>query len=168
MINDLEKLLPILKYVDETIFERQYGRIVQLMRLPLHTESINALLNFQDPNYNYKCFTFRDIHITPILEEYDMILDFSNNSHQIYFKQIFKNTTLEVVRLLCLGKVSQCRVADGGFRMKAIEARMKKNDEEGKLGNERYKLVAFAIFGLVLFPCENEDISLSYKCIYGI
>jgi hypothetical protein len=36
-----------------------------------------------------------------------------------------------------LGKVSQCRVADGGFRMKAIEARMKKNDEEGKLGNER-------------------------------
>jgi hypothetical protein len=77
-------------------------------------------------------------------------------------------------------------VADGRFRWKAIEARMKKNDEEGKLGNERYKLVAFAIFGqvlvilrrmmrkndeegkLVLFPCENEDISLSYKCIYGI
>jgi hypothetical protein len=52
--------------------------------------------------------------------------------------------------------------------MKAIEARMKKNDEEGKLGNERYKLVAFAIFGLVLFPSENEDISLSYKYIYGI
>jgi hypothetical protein len=53
--------------------------------------------------------------------------------------------------------------------MKAIEARMKKNDEEGKLGNERYKLVAFAICGLVLFPSENhEDISLSYKCIYGI
>jgi len=66
-----------------------------------------------------------------------MILDFSNNSHKIYFKQIFKNTTLEVVRLLCLRKVSQCRVADGGFRMKAIEARMKKNVEEGKLGNER-------------------------------
>jgi hypothetical protein len=40
-----------------------------------------------------------------------MILDFSN------FKQIFKNTTLEVVSLLCLRKVSQCRVADGGFRV---------------------------------------------------
>jgi hypothetical protein len=37
---------------------------------------------------------------------------------------------------------------------------MKKNVEEGKLGNEWYKLVAFAIFGLVLFPFEIGVISL--------
>ena len=37
------------------------------------------------------------------------------------------------------------------------------NDEEGKLGNERYKLVAFATFGLVLFPSEIKVISLKAK-----
>jgi hypothetical protein len=37
---------------------------------------------------------------------------------------------------------------------------MKKNVEEGKLGDERYKLVAFAILGLVLFPYEIGVISL--------
>jgi len=62
--------------------------------------------------------------------------------------------------LLCLGKISQCRLTNGGFKWKAIEARMKKNAEEGKLGNERYKLVAFAIFSLVPFPSEIGVISL--------
>jgi hypothetical protein len=79
---------------------------------------------------------------------------FSNNSHKIYLKQKFKETTLEVVNLLCLGKISQCKVANSGFKWKIIEARMKKNAKEGKLGDKWYKLVAFAIFGLVLFLYE--------------
>jgi len=37
---------------------------------------------------------------------------------------------------------------------------MKKNAKEGKLGAERYRLVAFAIFGLVLFLFEIKVISL--------
>ena len=35
MVNDLGKLLSIMEYVDETLFERRYGRITQLMRLPV-------------------------------------------------------------------------------------------------------------------------------------
>jgi hypothetical protein len=30
-----------------------------------------------------------------------------------------------------LGKINQCRVANGGFKWKAIEARMKKNLRKG-------------------------------------
>jgi len=37
---------------------------------------------------------------------------------------------------------------------------MKKNVEEGKLGDKQYRLVAFAIFGLVLFPSKIRVISL--------
>jgi hypothetical protein len=37
---------------------------------------------------------------------------------------------------------------------------MKENVEEGKLGDKQYKLVAFAIFGLVLFPYEIGVINL--------
>jgi hypothetical protein len=49
-----------------------------------------------------------------------------------------------------LEKINQYRVADEGFKWKIIEAKMKKNVEEGKLRDERYMLVAFTIFGLVL------------------
>jgi hypothetical protein len=37
---------------------------------------------------------------------------------------------------------------------------MKKNIEEGKLGDEQYRLVAFAIFGLVLLLSKIRVISL--------
>jgi hypothetical protein len=43
---------------------------------------------------------------------------------------------------------------------------MKKNVEEGKLGEERYRLVAFAIFGLVLFPSEIGVISLEAASVF--
>ena len=99
-------------------------------------------------------FYLREPNITPTLEEYERILDFINNSNKIYLRQKFKDTTSKVVNLLCLGRISQCRVADGGFKWKVIEARMKKNAKKGKLGDERYGLVVFAIFGLVLFLSE--------------
>jgi hypothetical protein len=79
-INDLEKLLPIMRYIDETKFERHCGRIEQLMRLLVQVIAIRALLDFQDPDY--RCFTFRNIDMTPILEEYMRILDFLNNNYK--------------------------------------------------------------------------------------
>jgi hypothetical protein len=40
---------------------------------------VKALLKFSDPSY--KCFTFRNVYMTPTLKEYKRILDFPNNSH---------------------------------------------------------------------------------------
>jgi hypothetical protein len=104
MVNDLGKLLSIMEYIDETIFERRYGRIAQLMRLPVQAATIKALLNFWDPSY--RCFTFGNIDMTPTLEEYERILDFPNNSHRIYLRRRFEDTASEVVSLLGLGKIS--------------------------------------------------------------
>jgi hypothetical protein len=81
MLNELEKLLPIMGYVDETLFKGRYGRIAQLIRLSVQVMAVKALLNFWDPNY--WCFTFGNINMTPTLEEYERILDFPNNSHKI-------------------------------------------------------------------------------------
>ena len=39
-----------------------------------------------------------------------------------------------------------------------IENKLKTNKEEGNLGEERYQIIAFAIFGLVLFPSEAAEI----------
>jgi len=46
MINDLEKLLPIIGYVNETLFKRCYMRIQLLMRLPAQAMIVKVLLNF--------------------------------------------------------------------------------------------------------------------------
>ena len=40
MVNDLGKLLSIMEYVDETLFERRYGRVAQIMRLPVQAAAI--------------------------------------------------------------------------------------------------------------------------------
>jgi hypothetical protein len=151
-------------YVDDTLFERRYERIAQLMRLPLQAAAIKALVTFVDPSY--QCFSFGDIDMTPTLVEYERILDFPNNSHKIYLRRNFEATAAEVVKLLGLGKISQCRIADVGFKWKVIEARMKKNAEEGRLGDERYRLVAFTIFGLVLFPSKIGVINLEATSVF--
>jgi hypothetical protein len=39
-----------------------------------------------------------------------------------------------------------------------IENKLKTDKEKGKLGEERYQIIAFAIFGLVLFPSEAAGI----------
>jgi len=39
-----------------------------------------------------------------------------------------------------------------------IENKLKMDKEKGKLGEERYQIIAFAIFGLVLFPSEAAGI----------
>jgi hypothetical protein len=119
MVNDLGKLLSIMEDVDETLFERRYRRIAQLMRLPIQAAAIKALLNFWD--LSYRCFTFENINMTLTLEEYERILDFPNNNHKIYLRRRFEDTASEVVSLLSLGKISQCRVAEGGFKWKVIE-----------------------------------------------
>jgi len=84
MVNDLGKLLSIMGYVDKTLFERRYERIAQLMRLPIQATTIKALLNFKDPSY--RCFTFRNIDMTPAMEEYERVLDFPNNGRKIYLR----------------------------------------------------------------------------------
>jgi hypothetical protein len=54
-----------------------------------------------------------------------------------------------------------------GFKWKIIKAKIiKKNMEEGKLGNEWYKVVAFAIFRLMLFPSETRVTGLEAPNVF--
>jgi hypothetical protein len=38
--------IPIMGYVDETVFKRRYGRIAPLIRLSVQVMAVKALLNF--------------------------------------------------------------------------------------------------------------------------
>jgi hypothetical protein len=67
-INSIKKLAPILRYIEENLFEKKYGRIAHLIRIPVQISAVKALMHFWDPSY--RCFTFGDIDMTPTLEEY--------------------------------------------------------------------------------------------------
>jgi len=45
-INNLEKLVSIMGYMDETLFERMYGRITHLMRIMVQILVGKTLLHF--------------------------------------------------------------------------------------------------------------------------
>jgi hypothetical protein len=45
-IDNIKKLAPILGYIDENLFEKKYGRIVHLIRIPVQISAVKALLYF--------------------------------------------------------------------------------------------------------------------------
>ena len=67
-IENIKKLMTILGYVDETLFERKYGWIALLMKISIKMSLVKALIHFWDPSY--RCFTFKDVDMTPTIEEY--------------------------------------------------------------------------------------------------
>ena len=113
-------------------------------------------MHLWDPSY--RCFTFGDIDITLTLEEYAQILSFLNDPYKVYFRQRIERTAAAVAKLLHLDQVDRYMTSNGGFKWKMIENKLKMDKEKGKLGEERYQIIAFAIFGLVLFPLEAPGI----------
>jgi hypothetical protein len=45
-INNKEKLVSIIGYVDENLFERMYRRISHLIKIPIQISVVKALLHF--------------------------------------------------------------------------------------------------------------------------
>jgi len=88
------------------------------------------------------------------IEEYTQILNFP---HKVYFRQRIEDTFAKIAKLLHFDKIGQYRTINGSFKWNLIE---KINKDEGKLGDERYQVVAFVIFGLVLFALEAEIINV--------
>jgi len=67
-IKNIKKLMSILGYVNETLFEKKYGIIAHLIRIPVQILVVKALMHFW--NLGYRCFTFMDIDMTLIIKEY--------------------------------------------------------------------------------------------------
>ncbi|WJX25239.1 hypothetical protein P8452_14301 [Trifolium repens] len=52
---------------------QKYGKIIDLLNVPLQVEAITALAQFYDQPL--RCFTFQDFQLAPTLEEFEQILD---------------------------------------------------------------------------------------------
>ncbi|KAL9334387.1 hypothetical protein Peur_074526 [Populus x canadensis] len=45
-IDSIKKLVPIMGYIDENLFEKEYGRIAHLIRMPVQISAVKALMHF--------------------------------------------------------------------------------------------------------------------------
>jgi hypothetical protein len=75
----------------------------------------------------------------------------------VYFRQKFESTTTTVAKLLHIDQVDQYNTSNGRFKWKMIENKLKTNKKKGKLGEERYQIVAFVIFWLVIRITSNME-----------
>jgi hypothetical protein len=68
LVNNMEKPVSILGYVDDILFQRRYERIAYPVRLLVQIFTVKALLHLWDQGY--RCFRFKDINMTPTIKEY--------------------------------------------------------------------------------------------------
>jgi hypothetical protein len=59
-----------------------HGRILHFLKVQVLPLAIKALIHFLDPNY--RCFTFGNIDMVPIIEEYDVLIEFPEDVHKVY------------------------------------------------------------------------------------
>jgi hypothetical protein len=55
-------------------FTFKYGKILNLLDIPVQIEVVTALAQFYDPPL--RCFTFQDFQLAPTLEEFGQILGY--------------------------------------------------------------------------------------------
>jgi hypothetical protein len=161
IINDASRLSPLTKYLaDEAEFTKRYGRILHLLKVPVLSLSIKALIHFWDPDY--RCFAFGNIDMVPTIEEYSVLTEFPEDTHKVYFCHKGENTIEELTKLLGIHQMSLYREKNnsGGLRWKRLEELLiaKKSNPSAKL--EGYRILALGIFGLILCLSTTGIISL--------
>jgi hypothetical protein len=154
-------LFSLTKYqIDEVEFAMKYGRILHLLKVPVLPSAIKAMIHFWDPDY--RCFTFRNVDMTPTIEEYSVLTEFPEDAYKVYFRQRIDDTMDELAKLLGIPQLIPYREKDnsGGLRWKRLEELLiaKKTNPGAKL--EKHRILALGIFGLVLCPSTTGIISL--------
>jgi len=97
------------------------------------------------------------------MEDYGMLMDFSNHLYRIYFPLKDDKVIHELSKLL---KVPNLTKNASGLKWKLLKAKLeRKKSEQGSI-IKRDKLITLGIFGLVLFPSLTGIISLEVVDVF--
>jgi hypothetical protein len=97
------------------------------------------------------------------MEDYGMLMDFSNHLYRIYFPLKDDKVIHELSKLL---KVPNLTKNASGLKWKLLKAKLeRKKSEQGSI-IKRDKLITLGIFGLVLFPSLTGIISLEVVAVF--
>jgi len=146
--------------VDKDAFFNKYERLMEIARVEVLSPAVRAIVHFWDPDY--RCFSFGSLDLCPTMEEYGMLTEFPNNLYWIYLPLRSDKIILELSKLL---RISNLEI----FLEKnatGLKWRMLEIEPEKKSGLEKERLIAFGIFGLVLFPSQTGLVSLEATAAY--
>jgi archaellum component FlaC len=149
-------------------FIYKYGKILDLMNIPVQLEVVTALAQFYDPPL--RCFTFQDFQLAPTLEEFGQILDSPMKKEGPYkgIGQVAKLEELAPILNIPFAELSpHFKTERGvhGFRRNFLEKKAKEFEEAQKwvpLG----EVLALLIFGLVLFPNQKNFVDTAAISVF--
>jgi hypothetical protein len=73
-VNEVKKLMANVRNIDEAVFFKKYGWLIEIMRVEVLNPTFRALVHFWD--LDYKRFSFGNIDMYPTMKEYKMLIEF--------------------------------------------------------------------------------------------
>ncbi|XP_020204865.1 uncharacterized protein LOC109790160 [Cajanus cajan] len=139
----------------KTEFEKCYGRILDLLRIPVDPAFMRALIHFWEPEF--RCFRFPHFDIVPTIEEYDLMTKWPK-SGGVFFVQEGRISSDKVAKLI--GLPSHLSILEGngvvkGWKLSILEEHL------SLLGHQKNwitfnKTLALILFGIILFPFHEK------------
>ncbi|KAK2351445.1 hypothetical protein QL285_097261 [Trifolium repens] len=148
-------------------FIHKYGKILDLLNVPVQLDAVTALAQFYDPPL--RCFTFQDFQLAPTLEEFGQILGSAPKNGP--YKGIGQITKVEelapILSISVAGLSSNFKTERDvlGFRRDYLEEKAKEF-EEAKEWVSLGEVLALLIFGLVLFPNQKNFIDTAAISVF--
>ncbi len=153
--NDTTELLQVWNSwnsTDREAFTAKYGHITCLLKVTVDASLVRALIQFWDPFY--RCFSFDKMDLVPTIEEYNSLLGWSSD-YPIETYQHDRRTEPHraLAKLLDMPASSlQTKFATKGSQKFINWIDLKQLSHVLPQKNQRRKLFALAIYGLVVFP----------------
>ncbi|CAN1181053.1 hypothetical protein LINPERHAP2_LOCUS35143, partial [Linum perenne] len=133
-------------------FRKQYGHLAELMSVPFSSSMISEMVKHWDPFYH--CFTFNDIDLSPLAEEYEALLQWKDKSPRKIFvcDHGVRVVNVLVKRLSLKREYAETLLVKQGettcVRIDPLLADMEKQ----KPDVSRVTMLAMVLYGVVIYP----------------
>ncbi|XP_012574246.1 uncharacterized protein [Cicer arietinum] len=171
-VNNIKNLARKLKKVQRVIFMGKFGKILDLLEVNVQVDALIALAQFYDPPF--RCFTFKDFQLAPMLEEFERIMEYpmKGSKPYQYMEHYPSLKTIAETFDIPIMEIEDNRTNKDnliGFPIKYLEEKAVNLARDGKW-DTFMDVLALIIYGIVLFPTIKDfvdfmviDVFLAYK-----
>ncbi|KAF1858797.1 hypothetical protein Lal_00013720 [Lupinus albus] len=156
---DVQCLIDLIPKIPKDIqeqFEKEYGRLIDLILIPVDIEALKAMgAMIQYWNPTLRVFEFPNLDASPTIEEFEVLLDIGRAGRlKVYQFNDHQNITTDLIEELIRVRLAQSDIIKQGdsYGLKAFF--LKKHLK--KMWDLFKPAFALAIYGLVLFPSLSD------------
>ncbi|KAL5180012.1 hypothetical protein HKD37_01G001213 [Glycine soja] len=162
-VTSLKELGRLMGPLQRQAFRKVYGKNLDLAEAEVFTEAVVSLAQYYDQPL--RCFTFGDFQMVPTIEEFEEILGCPLGGRKPYLFSGFLPSLSKVAAVIGdsakeLDRIKQIRNGVVGLPWKYLEDKARDMVSQEKWGPFA-DVLAFLIFGVVLFPNVNGLVDLA-------